>query len=130
MRRFPTTIFAIMMATATVAISPIAHADDADNRPVTSQPRSLLSEDLYMLQDSARQGLHAPVSALRDRINLPYGLSYHRDSKSLLLQPDDRSDWGVGINLNLNATPMPELAPSGISLIPKRTPGLTFQKKF
>jgi hypothetical protein len=107
-----------------------AHADEDADRPATLHPRARFAEDLYLLQDAARQSLRAPITALRDRILLPYGLSYHRDSKSLLMQPDEKSDWGIGINLNLNASSLPELAPSGINLVTKRTPGLTFQKKF
>ena len=130
MRKYQTMIMAAAVVASVSTMPVVAHADDGADRPANLQPRARFAEDLYLLQDVARQSLRAPVTALRDRILLPYGLSYHRDSKSLLMQPDEKSDWGIGINLNLNASSLPELAPSGINLVPKRTPGLTFQKKF
>ena len=102
----------------------------ASDQAATLQPRARSAEDLFTLPDSAKFGLRPPVASLRERIQLPYGLSYYRDSKSLLLQPDENSDWGVGLNLNLGNTPGVAPAPTDQLFQSRRTPGLMFQKKF
>jgi hypothetical protein len=78
-------------------------------------------------------GLRPPAaSRSSDTIELPYGVNYSRENRTLLVPMDTRNEWGVGLNLNVNATPTVELAPptSPLGLQPKKAPGLTFQKKF
>ena len=64
-------------------------------------------------------------------INLPFGMNYSSETKSLVMPLDQKNEWGVGLNLNLNSSATVEPAPSsGLGLQPKRTPGVTLQKKF
>ena len=83
------------------------------------------------MQDSARLGLRPPVASLRERIAPAYGLNYHRESRTLLMPLDEKSEWTMGLKLNLNAAPNVETAPSsGLNIQPRSTPGFIFQKKF
>jgi hypothetical protein len=44
---------------------------------------------------------------------------------------DQKSEWGVGVGLNINSSTPVELSPNGIlGLQPKRAPGLMLHKKF
>ena len=64
-------------------------------------------------------------------VNLPFGMNYSSETKSLVMPLDQKNEWGVGLNLNLNSSPTVEQTPSsGLGLQPKRTPGVTLQKKF
>jgi hypothetical protein len=109
----------------------VSHAaDEIADRPATLQPPSRSAEDTFMLQDGARLGLRPPAASLRERTELPFGLNYSREARSLLMQLDEKNEWGLGLNLNLNATPAVELAPSGLHMAPRNTPGLMLQKKF
>jgi hypothetical protein len=74
--------------------------------------------------------LRPPVASLRERLAPAYGLSYHRESKTLLLPLDEKNEWTMGLNLNLNSVPNVGSPPSGLNLEPRRTPGFIFQKKF
>ena len=63
--------------------------------------------------------------------DLPLGLSYSGDAKSVMMPLDDKNEWGVGLNLNLNAPPAVEIAPnSTLGLQPRRTPGVMLQRRF
>ena len=109
--------------------SGIAFAGDTvDERPATLQPPSRTAIDAFTSQESV--GLRRPANNLRERIDLPFGLNYNRDAKSLLIPLDDKNEWGVGVNLNLGATPTIETPQSGLQLAPKRTPGLMLHRKF
>ena len=109
--------------------SGIAFAGDTvDERPATLQPPSRTAIDAFTSQESV--GLRRPANNLRERIDLPFGLNYNRDAKSLLIPLDDKNEWGVGVNLNLGATPTVETPQSGLQLAPKRTPGLMLHRKF
>lgn len=105
-------------------------ADENTERPTTLQPPSRTNDDVFSAQDSGTIGLRRPAHSLRERIELPFGLNYSRESKSLLLPLDDKNEWGVGINLNVMGTPAVDLNPPGLQLAPKRTPGLMLQRKF
>jgi hypothetical protein len=99
-------------------------------RPVTLQQPSHSSADAFTAQDASGIGLRPPASSVRERINLPFGLNYSREAKSLMMQLDEKNEWGLGLNLNLNATTAVELAPPGLHIAPRRTPGLVLQKTF
>jgi len=107
-------------------------ADEIAERPTTLQPPSRTNDDVFSAQDSGAVGvgLRRPAHSLRERIELPFGLNYSRESKSLLLPLDDKNEWGVGINLNVMGAPAVDLNPPGLQLAPKRTPGLMLQRKF
>ena len=84
--------------------------------------------DAFTSQEAV--GLRRPATSLRERIDLPFGLNYNREAKSLLMPLDDKNEWGVGVNMNLSATPAVETPQSGLQLAPKRTPGLMLHRKF
>ena len=118
-----------LMLLTTFLGSGLAFAGDAaDERPTTLQPPSRTAIDAFTSQESV--GLRRPANNLRERIDLPFGLNYNRDAKSLLMPLDDKNEWGVGVNLNLGATPTIETPQSGLQLAPKRTPGLMLHRKF
>lgn len=76
-------------------------------------------------------GLRPQTGNTNQGIVLPFGMNYSRETKTLLMSIDQKSEWGVGLNLNLNASPSLEQSPSsGLGLQPKRTPGVMLQKKF
>jgi hypothetical protein len=86
------------------------------------------------LQQAESDGLGLkPQSRSTDGIQAPEGLNYSLEANTLLLPIAPRSDWGVGLNLNLNAPPAVEAAPpSALGLQPKRTPtpSLLLQRRF
>lgn len=117
----------ILLAT-TLASGAALAADAVDERPATLQPPSRTAVEAFTSQESI--GLRRPAANLHERIDLPFGLNYNRDAKSLLMPLDDKNEWGVGVNLNLNATPSVDTPQSGLQLAPKRTPGLMLHRKF
>ena len=91
--------------------SGIAFAGDTvDERPATLQPPSRTAIDAFTSQESV--GLRRPANNLRERIDLPFGLNYNRDAKSLLMPLDDKNEWGVGVNAQV----------VGIAYNPKKLP--------
>jgi hypothetical protein len=132
MHRQHLTIAVILSAATSFAAVPAAvfGADAVTERTANLQPPSRTLEDAFSLQDAAPTRLRAPAAALREQLDLPFGLNYSRDTKSLLMPLDDRREWGLGLNLNLNSAPAVELSPPGLHLAPKRTPGLMLQKRF
>jgi len=131
MRRITTSaVIALLSIAPCVSPAPAFCADDIPDRPATLQPPARSSAETFYLQDSSRQGLRPPATSLRQRIDLPFGLNYSREAKSLVMPLDDKNEWGVGLNLNLNASPAVELSPPGLHLAPKRTPGLMLLKQF
>ena len=132
MRRLLLTTVTAFFSTALAWLPSLCCAQDAvSERPTTLQPQARSAEDVFTTEDSARLGLRPPVASLRERLAPAYGLSYHRESKSLLMPLDEKNEWTMGLNFNLNAAPNVEAAPSsGLNLLPRRTPGLIFQKKF
>ena len=63
---------------------------------------------------------------------LPFGIDYNRESKSLVMPIDRKSEWGVGIGLNLNSSKIIELSPGGVLGLqqPNRAPGIMLHGKF
>ena len=118
----------LMLLTMSLGSGLAFAGDAADERPATLQPPSRTAIDAFTSQESV--GLRRPANNLRERIDLPFGLNYNRDAKSLLMPLDDKNEWGVGVNLNLGATPTIETPQSGLQLAPKRTPGLMLHRKF
>ncbi len=118
-------------ATSFVAMPAIVSGADAvAGRAANLQPPSRTAEDAFSLQEGATTRLRPPAASLREQLDLPFGLNYSREAKSLLMPLDDRREWGLGVNLNLNSAPAVELSPPGLHLAPKRTPGLMLQKRF
>ena len=76
-------------------------------------------------------GLKPNSGSVRSGIGLPFGMNYSRETKTLMMPLDQKSEWGVGLNLNLNSSPgLEQPATPGLGLQPKRTPGIMLQKKF
>ncbi len=64
-------------------------------------------------------------------ISLPFGLDYNHQAKGVVMPLDEKSQWGVGVGLNLNAPSVIELSPNSVlGLQPKRTPGIMLNRKF
>lgn len=127
-RRISFSAFRFLLLAVTIGPAIAFAGDTADERPANLQPPSRAALDAFTSQESV--GLRRPASNLHERIDLPFGLNYNRDAKSLLMPLDDKNEWGVGVNLNLNATPTVETPQSGLQLAPKRTPGLMLHRKF
>lgn len=69
-----------------------------------------------------------PSSRSRDNISLPFGMNYRRGSLAMSL--DEKNESGFGLQLYMNRAQEVELAPSGLGLQPKPTPGIIFNKRF
>lgn len=100
--------------------------------PADLHPPVNLDADTLRAQFSRSQlGLKPQTTASESGIELPFGLSYNRDAKSLVMPLDQKSEWGIGVGLNINSPSSVGLSPSSpFGLIPKRTPGLMLHKKF
>jgi hypothetical protein len=76
-------------------------------------------------------GLKPQTPPNSDGIALPFGLDYNRSAKALVMPLDQKSEWGVGVGLNMNSAPVVELSPSSVlGLQPKRAPGIMLHGKF
>lgn len=125
----------MLLAAATVATGSLAADSISQNTDTTTTSPSLKldAEALGAKPTPSPLGLKpqsAPVN--KESILLPFGLNYNRDARSLLVPIDQKNEWGVGLNLDVNSSRAVELAPpsSPLGLQPKRTPGLMLQKKF
>lgn len=123
---------AVAGALIALAVTPcITQAAESTAAPeATLQPPTRSTAEIFTAIDSAPLGLRPPAANIRERIDLPFGFNYSRDARSLLVPIDEKNEWGVGVNLNLNNSAGVELSPPGLHLAPKRTPGLMLQKKF
>ena len=133
MYRLPIQIFAATLAaglSVTNSFSQTATfgaAPPADLHP----PINLDADTLRAQLTPSHIGLkpHSPGAALG--IDLPFGLSYNRDAKGLVMPLDQKSEWGVGVGLNINSSRPVELSPGNtLGLQPKPSPGLMLHKKF
>ena len=130
-----TLLAAATAATVSIAADTVSNYTAAQNTPPAElrPPVSQESESLRPDLTPAPLGLRPQAtSGNKDGIALPFGLNYNRETKSLLVPMDQKNEWGVGLNLNLNSTKALELTPgsSSLGLQPKRTPGVMLQKKF
>ena len=127
----------ILVATAAAAAGSVA-ADFALPDTSAATTAQLLPPTTNNLETSSPTfstgsiGLKSPSARITESTGLPYGLNYSGETKSLLLPIDPKSNWGVGLNLDVNASRAVELAPPTplLGLQPKRTPGVTLQMKF
>jgi len=128
----------MLLAASTLAVSSIALQAHAQSAGATASPPPA---DLYPTQkidlDVLRSKLAPstlglkPNSGAKEGINLPFGINYSSETKSFLVPIDQKNEWGIGLNLNVNSSRSVELAPTSVlGLQPKRTPGVTLQKKF
>lgn len=94
-------------------------------------PVTLDADTLRARLAPSRLGLKPQPSSNPLGITLPFGLDYNRQTKSLFVPLDQKSEWGVGVGLNLNSSETVELSPSSVlGLQPKRAPGLMLNRKF
>ncbi len=75
-------------------------------------------------------GLKPPGAGAKDAPELPLGMNYSSDTRSLLMPLDEKQEWGIGLNLEVNKARDVEIAPSGLGLQPKRTPGVVIHRRF
>ena len=132
--RFVMLLTAATFATSSIAADPVAQKKDSTVvPPVNLHPATNSDADALAAKLAPSSLGLKPQSALgKAGIDLPYGLNYNRETKSLLMSIDQKNEWGVGVNLDVNSSRSVELAPptSTLGLQPKRTPGLMLQKKF
>lgn len=118
---------------AALATHSLAQNAGAPAWPSSDQSPALKfdSDDLRARQSPGTLGLRPYSGGTKEGINLPFGLNYSSEAKSLIVPLGEKSEWGIGLNLNVNSSRAIELAPSSsLGLQPKRTPGITLQKKF
>ena len=133
MYRLPILIFAATLATGFSITNSFAQnatygaAPPADLHP----PINLDADTLRAQLRPSHLGLKPQSAGAALGIDLPFGLSYNRDAKGLVMPLDQKSEWGVGVGLNINSSTPVELSPGNtLGLQPKRAPGLMLHKKF
>jgi hypothetical protein len=132
MSRSLTLIAAAGIAAAIYALPAFAQSADQNAAPPADlhPPINLDADTLRARFASGHLGLKLNSTA-GDAV-LPYGIDYNRDTKSLIVPIDEKSDWGVGVGLNMNSSKVIELSPgSALGLQqPSRAPGLMLHRKF
>ena len=126
-------IAAASIATGTVATTCLAqNAGDIVLPPANLHPPINLDADTLRARFAPSPlGLKPRTSNVPGGITLPFGIDYHRETKGLVMPLDQKSEWGVGVGLNLNSSPVIELSPSSVlGLHPKRAPGVMLNRKF
>ena len=127
-----------LIATATIATGfSIANAF-AQNSTFSAAPPANLHPPVNLDADTLRAqlapsqlGLKRHSGSSSTGIDLPFGLSYNRDAKGLVMPLDEKNEWGVGVGLQMNSSRTVEMSPSNtLGLEPKRAPGLMLHKKF
>lgn len=121
-----------MMALAAInSLSAYAQSDGQNVAPPAElhPPINLDADTLRARFATGHLGLKPNSSS---DISLPYGINYNRDSRSLIVPIDEKSEWGVGVGLNMNSSRIIELSPSGVLGLqqPNRAPGLMLHRKF
>ena len=133
MYRLPMQIAAATIATGLFAANSFAqNATYGAAPPANLHPPINLDADTLRAQLTPGQlGLKPHAGATASGIGLPFGLNYNRDTKGLVMPLDEKSEWGVGVGLQINSSRTVELSPSNtLGLEPKRAPGLMLHKKF
>jgi hypothetical protein len=128
----------MLVAAASIAASGFVTTCLAQNARETVAPPADLHPPVNLDADTLRSrfasshlGLKPQSAANASGLALPFGLDYNRDTKSLIMPLDQKSEWGVGVGLNLNSSKVIELSPNGVlGLQPKSAPGLMLHKKF
>ena len=128
-----TSLLSLLLAAACAAIPALAQDPELPPAKSAVSPTEQLKLDLEHFRSSyssGNLGLKPPGTSSRRTVELPFGMNYSRDSKSLFMPLDDKNEWDIGLNLNINRARDVELAPSGLGLQPKRTPGVVINRKF
>ena len=76
-------------------------------------------------------GLKPQSASGKEGLSLPFSLRYSRETRSVTIPLDEKSNWDVGLMLNVNSGLglEPTTAPA-LGLQPKRAPGIMLQKRF
>ena len=127
-----TSLAASALIAGSIATSACAQGGNNATAPTDLQPIPRIDVDILRSKMAPGGiGLKPKYSVVNDGFDLPFGMNYNRDSSSLLMPIDPKNEWGIGLNLNLNSPRALDMAPSsGLGLQPKRTPGVTLQKRF
>lgn len=128
----------LLLAAAAVTAAAISAESRAQNMGGESSPgnesRTPYAPALGTLRSvlaPSTLGLKPQSGDLKQGIALPYGLNYSSETKSLIMPLDEKNEWGLGLNLNVNSSAHVDQSPSsGLGLQPKRVPGVTLQKRF
>ena len=128
------TLIAASMAVAGF-YTPASFAQSANTVPPADlHPPARLDADALRAQFTNSQlGLRPQAPAKSSATELPFGLNYNRDAKSLAMPLDEKNEWGIGIGLNINSANPVGLTPSNgntFEVQPKRAPGLMLHRKF
>jgi len=129
----------LMLTAIAMAVSHFFIAGSyAQSEGTTIAPPADLHPPVTLDADTLRARLSPSQLGLRPNTNskslgadLPFGLSYSNESRGVVVPLDQKSEWGVGVGLNLNNPNTVELSPSSsLGLQPKRAPGVMLNKRF
>ena len=128
----------MLLAASSLTAGSIALHAQAQSANTDASPQAELRPPASVDFDAWRErlapsafGLKPPSASSKEGLALPFSLNYSRETKSVMMPLDGKNTWGIGVMLNLNSAPglEPATAPA-LGLQPKRTPGITLQKKF
>ena len=124
---------AVSLATALTATPGFAQYTRESSAPPADlhPPIHLDADTLRARFANSHLGLKPNTSAGTESA-LPFGIDYNREAKSIVVPLDRKSEWGVGVGLNLNSSRIIELSPGGVLGLqqPNRAPGLMLHGKF
>jgi hypothetical protein len=128
----------MLIAAATIAAGFSVTNSFAQNATFGAAPPANLHPPINLDADTLRGQLTPGQLGLKPQsragargFDLPFGLTYNRDAKGLVMSLDEKSEWGVGVGLNINSVKPVELSPGNtLGLQPKPSPGLMLHKKF
>ena len=132
MRRSRLLILTLAAASASIAGAALAQNPEQPADPGAgglSQPLNLDLDAFRSRYTPGGLGLKPPGTT-KNAIELPFGLNYSREAKSLVMPLNDKSEWDIGVNMNMNSSRSVEIAPSGQGLQPKLAPGVIINRKF
>lgn len=129
----------LIFAVAWLLAYPATYTARADEPPASEAPPPALRPPAKFDTDDIRAHLLSGQLGLKPQrasgagngIGLPFGLSYHSETRGLLVPMNEENTFGIGIGLNIGATPkLDSPAGGGLGLQLKGSPGIIFQKKF
>ena len=133
MNRLLTLIATATIATGFCIANSVAQTSTFSGAPPANlhPPVNLDAETLRAQLAPSSLGLKRQSGSSSTGIDLPLGLNYNRDAKSLVVPLDEKNEWGVGVGLQINSSRTVELSPTNtLGLEPKRAPGLMLHRKF
>jgi hypothetical protein len=122
-----------MAAIAAAIVAAPAFAQSTVTPPADLHPPINLDADTLRSRFMTNNlGLKPGSPAGLSASGLPYGIDYNHEAKTVVVPLAPKSEWGVGVGLNMNSSKVIELSPgSALGLQqPNRTPGLMLHGKF